>query len=592
MPAWYDGMLKNKFWQKVLPMNSFISTCIALALLAATPAFSQSWPTIGGNNQKNGLSEITGPQAAQEYWRVTSPNTSLWGNSVFTHGDLFVQSRVVFTPSYTCKVELRSLATGDLLWEQQVNDDAILYAVGFTDDAVYATDYGSGTLYALNVSDGSVMWFVSTTMFPGNTGLVYACDGDPVEFGKRMDRVTGEILWSNDYPIPVGPDGGYVVVGNTYYHWTGYINTAKTLIAIDIETGQTKYTSEALPGDGDQEIDLIAGSDGTIYITRDGGALHAFTDDGTGFVQKWSRPSGPIIKGVGWDGSLYAVSSTNSHLIRLDPQNGATVDSSQIVVDGLLGYLAVGADSTVYVSTGQVAGSYYALSADLQTVKWTVDVPYNYYSGPALAKDGIMVTVGAGQEIVAYRSEQELKPVVDFVASAREILSGETVDFFDQSSFAPTSWLWSFPGSNTPQSTEHHPTGIIYDTLGTYEVTLVASNMLGSDSVVKSCYIEVQSATGVVSAPLHVPEAFELLQNYPNPFNPTTVIRYALPVETSVSLRLYDVLGQEVVSLVDEYEETGYHQVTFDGSRLASGQYFYRLKAGSFAATKRLLLLK
>ena len=88
------------------------------------------------------------------------------------------------------------------------------------------------------------------------------------------------------------------------------------------------------------------------------------------------------------------------------------------------------------------------------------------------------------------------------------------------------------------------------------------------------------------------PSSFELEENYPNPFNPTTVIVYKLPAYTSVSLKVYDMLGREVKSLVNESQSAGSHSVTFNASGLASGIYFYRLQAGSYAATKKLLLLK
>jgi chitinase len=88
------------------------------------------------------------------------------------------------------------------------------------------------------------------------------------------------------------------------------------------------------------------------------------------------------------------------------------------------------------------------------------------------------------------------------------------------------------------------------------------------------------------------PGSFALLQNYPNPFNPTTTITYVLPGLSHVNLTVHDILGREVSVLVNERKEAGVHEVTFDGSNLASGVYFYRLQAGSFVAVKRSLLLK
>ena len=89
-----------------------------------------------------------------------------------------------------------------------------------------------------------------------------------------------------------------------------------------------------------------------------------------------------------------------------------------------------------------------------------------------------------------------------------------------------------------------------------------------------------------------LPSEFNLHQNYPNPFNPKTIINYELGIKNYVSLKLYDVLGNEVVTLVNEKQSTGSYKVEFDGSNFASGMYFYKLEAGNFSETKRMILLK
>jgi hypothetical protein len=88
------------------------------------------------------------------------------------------------------------------------------------------------------------------------------------------------------------------------------------------------------------------------------------------------------------------------------------------------------------------------------------------------------------------------------------------------------------------------------------------------------------------------PVSFSLSQNYPNPFNPSTTIRYGLPAPSQVSLTVFNTLGQHIATLVDESEDAGFHDVQFDGSGLASGAYFYRLRAGAFVSTKVLMLEK
>jgi hypothetical protein len=89
-----------------------------------------------------------------------------------------------------------------------------------------------------------------------------------------------------------------------------------------------------------------------------------------------------------------------------------------------------------------------------------------------------------------------------------------------------------------------------------------------------------------------VPWIFSLEQNYPNPFNPKTVINYQLPVSGDVVLTVFDILGNKVETLVDEYKPAGKYEVKFQATNLSSGVYFYQLRAGSFVETKKMILLK
>jgi plastocyanin len=110
--------------------------------------------------------------------------------------------------------------------------------------------------------------------------------------------------------------------------------------------------------------------------------------------------------------------------------------------------------------------------------------------------------------------------------------------------------------------------------------------------------ITVNAATAVSYVNSTIPKNYLLLQNYPNPFNPTTIISYALPYESKVSVKVYDVSGKQITELADNTESAGYHNLNFNADNLASGIYFYRIEAVSidgtrkFDGTKKMILLK
>jgi hypothetical protein len=99
--------------------------------------------------------------------------------------------------------------------------------------------------------------------------------------------------------------------------------------------------------------------------------------------------------------------------------------------------------------------------------------------------------------------------------------------------------------------------------------------------------------TTSVDLPLKgLPPQFSLKQNYPNPFNPSTTIRYALSGRSRVTLSVFNALGQQVATLVNETQDSGDHEIRFDGRDLASGIYFYRLRAGDLVQCRKLVYLR
>jgi len=121
---------------------------------------------------------------------------------------------------------------------------------------------------------------------------------------------------------------------------------------------------------------------------------------------------------------------------------------------------------------------------------------------------------------------------------------------------------------------------------------LVHSNLESRPAFVWLAQYVKDNPTGIEKTTSALPSSYELYQNYPNPFNPSTNIRYNIVNTTIVTLKIYDVLGREVQTLVNTVQTPGQYIVSFNAQALASGVYFYRLSAGDFTATKKLMLLK
>jgi len=130
-----------------------------------------------------------------------------------------------------------------------------------------------------------------------------------------------------------------------------------------------------------------------------------------------------------------------------------------------------------------------------------------------------------------------------------------------------------------------------------------ASNLEALQSSVINSRIKYNSLiTDILENNNQLPTVFSLEQNYPNPFNPSTTIKYSIPsIKTSllggvgggfVTLKIYDILGCELATLVNEYQKSGNYEVNFDATQLTSGVYFYRLQSGSFVDSKKMILIK
>ncbi|MBK9332458.1 MAG: T9SS type A sorting domain-containing protein [Ignavibacteria bacterium] len=128
---------------------------------------------------------------------------------------------------------------------------------------------------------------------------------------------------------------------------------------------------------------------------------------------------------------------------------------------------------------------------------------------------------------------------------------------------------------------------------GSY-ILRISDNAAGDTGSLRSWTLKIDynTITGVNNNVTSIPNEFSLNQNYPNPFNPSTKIAYTIPNNGLVTLKIYNLLGKEVASLVNEVKNAGSYEVNFNAANLSSGVYFYRLESGNFVDTKKMFLLK
>jgi Secretion system C-terminal sorting domain len=119
-----------------------------------------------------------------------------------------------------------------------------------------------------------------------------------------------------------------------------------------------------------------------------------------------------------------------------------------------------------------------------------------------------------------------------------------------------------------------------------------SSPFIGGYQILPRSLNDFSASTGVNIISGNIPESYSMDQNYPNPFNPTTNIRYSIAAGGNVTLKVYDMLGNEAATIVNEKQNAGSYEVKFDGSSLSSGIYFYKLQTGNFTEAKKMILIK
>ncbi len=406
------------------------------------------------------------------------------------------------------------------------------------------------------IEQNNKYWFGGTVMAPANTNKFNAiCFGVNTGDWTQLDVENAMVDYGKAITVPSAPWQDFYVKNWGFYQgqmggWLfmpGDVVGNAGIGGSKANTGWAAIRGDitgAAPRNGVDSSLVINGQ-----IELDGGGFQSagslrfglFSNANPGKVTVISD----TVNGVVYDSTNWTGSNAHESGYLFIPPSGSNPLVNWGSTPGTWGSVINGAwDST---NTGYVLGSDAVVPANAEGTAGT----YNFAISVAPA--------GNGKQEIAY----ELKKTDNSY-----ILTGAAID--NHSTLPATQFngiIFALGPGNTTTALK----------LTNVQVTL------GKPLVVTSVDNEPNSG---------LPMSYSLSQNYPNPFNPSTTINFALPKSGNVSLVVYDILGREVAHLVNGELQAGYHKVEFNADNLASGVYFYRLKAGDFVSVKKLMLLK
>lgn len=323
------------------------------------------------------------------------------------------------------------------------------------------------------------------------------------------------------------------------------------------------------------------------------------------FEENFGYTAGSLLNANGWTPSGNPPSTVNQQAVSAP---GLTFTGYPSVSGNALNLAVTGEDVYKTFPTVTSGNVYLAFLMNVQSAQATGDYiialsptssQTNYYARTHLRSSGNGYIIGLsksnelsggyiyGNTVLSFNTTYAVVVKHQFLGSAVDS-TNDAEQVFVFPSTIPATEPATAEISNYVQTGKTDPKDLGFITLRQGSTTAAPALKLDGIRITKSW----ATVTDVEKSNSTLPTKYELNQNYPNPFNPSTVINYQLPEAGNVTLKVYDVLGNEVATLVNEFQQAGSYNAKFANAQLSSGVYFYKLQVGSFTAVKKMMLTK